>query len=369
MKQLKSEPILVETQEDIEYLKKIYKREQHIKYICCNPNCKHPENIGTLRNAYLPRKCNSCISYEREHNLTDEQKAQRLKSIEDAYIRKYGSIENAKLEISNATKEAIRNKYGVDNSFQAEECKEKIRQTCMSRFGADNYMKTEQGKNRLSDILSNRPKDEIDKSNEKRRQTNLLRFGTDWALQNNDVKSKIKETNLRKYGVENVSQADCVKQKKLQKAREIYGVEHALQCKAIFNKVRSVYYYNNEVFDSSWELAFYIYNIDNNKDIIHEPCSFEYVFENKTHFYFPDFLIDGIYYEIKGDQFFDGDKMINPFDRTKDDFINAKYQCMLNNNVIVLREKDMANIINYINNKYGSKYLKSFKRQINENNL
>lgn len=61
--------------------------------------------------------------------------------------------------------------------------------------------------------------------------------------------------------------------------------------------------------------------------------------------------------------------MINPFDRTKDDFINAKYQCMLNNNVIVLREKDMANIIDYINSKYGSKYLKSFKRQIDENNL
>ena len=33
--------------------------------------------------------------------------------------------------------------------------------------------------------------------------------------------------------------------------------------------------------------------------------------------------------------------MINPYDRTQDDKYEAKHQCMLNNNVIILRLDDI----------------------------
>ena len=61
-------------------------------------------------------------------------------------------------------------------------------------------------------------------------------------------------------------------------------------------------------------------------------------------YYQPDFLIDGQLYEVKGDQFFEGDKMINPYDRNQDGLYEAKHQCMLNNGVIILKVEDIKRL-------------------------
>lgn len=52
--------------------------------------------------------------------------------------------------------------------------------------------------------------------------------------------------------------------------------------------------------DSSWELAFLIYQLDHNVDIRRCAECFTYSFGDKLHKYYPDFIIDDIYYEIKG---------------------------------------------------------------------
>ena len=54
-------------------------------------------------------------------------------------------------------------------------------------------------------------------------------------------------------------------------------------------------------------------------------------------------------YEVKGDHFFDGDKMICPFDRSKDELFEAKHQCMLHNSVIFIRNNEIEKIKNNIN--------------------
>jgi hypothetical protein len=43
-----------------------------------------------------------------------------------------------------------------------------------------------------------------------------------------------------------------------------------------------------------------IYNIDHNISFERNNNYFEYTFENKTHKFYPDFIIGDIYYEIKG---------------------------------------------------------------------
>ena len=75
------------------------------------------------------------------------------------------------------------------------------------------------------------------------------------------------------------------------------------------------YLYNNINFDSSWELAYYIWLTDNNIEFEYQPnISFEYMVNGKIHKYFPDFLINDEYIEIKGNQFFDKDNnLINPY--------------------------------------------------------
>ena len=53
--------------------------------------------------------------------------------------------------------------------------------------------------------------------------------------------------------------------------------------------------------DSSWELAFVIYCLDNNLDIKRNSTSFPYTLDGETRLYFPDFIVgDEDYYEIKG---------------------------------------------------------------------
>lgn len=52
--------------------------------------------------------------------------------------------------------------------------------------------------------------------------------------------------------------------------------------------------------DSSWELAFVIYQLEHNIVFARNTASFDYIYKGKWHKYFPDFIIDKTYYEIKG---------------------------------------------------------------------
>ena len=52
--------------------------------------------------------------------------------------------------------------------------------------------------------------------------------------------------------------------------------------------------------DSSWELAFVVYNMDRGIDISRNKDYFTYCYDNKQHRFYPDFKLDDTYYEIKG---------------------------------------------------------------------
>lgn len=105
---------------------------------------------------------------------------------------------------------------------------------------------------------------------------------------------------------------------------------------------RSLIIYDGLCFDSNWEIIFYKYHKSLNHNIIYHPNIYiNYEYNDKNHIYQPDFIIDNQLYEIKGDHFFDGDKMINPYDRTQDDLYEAKHQCMKNNNIKIIRFDDI----------------------------
>lgn len=52
--------------------------------------------------------------------------------------------------------------------------------------------------------------------------------------------------------------------------------------------------------DSSWELAFVIYNLEHGILFERNTEGFEYEFNGKIKKYYPDFIVDSCYYEIKG---------------------------------------------------------------------
>ena len=84
---------------------------------------------------------------------------------------------------------------------------------------------------------------------------------------------------------------------------------------------------------------------------------FEYEFKNKKHFYYPDFKVGDVFLEIKGDHLYEAMQIENTID-------NAKYQCMIRNNVKILRYNDYKKYLDYIKEKYGTDYLKQFKNRV-----
>lgn len=166
------------------------------------------------------------------------------------------------------------------------------------------------------------------------------------------------------------TQAEFFKEKSKQTCIEKYGTENAILNYDIFVKSKQKYYYDERYFDSSWELAYYIWLKDNNIDFEYQPdIKFKYIYNNEIHYYHPDFKIDNKLQEIKGNLFFENnninEKMICPFNRQLDDLYESKHQCMIANNVQILTENDIKEYIIYVKLNYGINFLKNCKIQKN----
>lgn len=84
------------------------------------------------------------------------------------------------------------------------------------------------------------------------------------------------------------------------------GIDWPMQSEEYHGKTKSTYYKDDLRFDSSWELAFYIYHVDKEIPIKRLPKSFHYIDKfGKPHSYFPDFEVDGKFLEIKGKHLLD----------------------------------------------------------------
>lgn len=93
------------------------------------------------------------------------------------------------------------------------------------------------------------------------------------------------------------------------------------------------YKYKGIYFDSFPELCFYLYHESIGNGVQRSKLQIPYFFEDEKHLYLPDFELDGKIIEIKGDHLFEQLLIPNTLE-------NAKYQCMIENNVIILTSKD-----------------------------
>jgi hypothetical protein len=74
-----------------------------------------------------------------------------------------------------------------------------------------------------------------------------------------------------------------------------------------------------------------------------------YIYKNKKHNVLPDFKVENKLYEIKGDHFIKDDGTWQcPYNHLADDMYEAKHQCLIKNNVIILTSKDYVKYNNYI---------------------
>jgi len=96
--------------------------------------------------------------------------------------------------------------------------------------------------------------------------------------------------------------------------------------------------------DSSWELAYVIYNLDHNIEFERNKKGFEYIFEDKTYKFYPDFLIGNEYIEIKG--------WMDEKNKSKISQFGGKLK--------VLFRKDLKEIFRYVEMTYGKDFIKLY---------
>lgn len=102
-------------------------------------------------------------------------------------------------------------------------------------------------------------------------------------------------------------------------------------------------YYKGLYCMSTWELAWVVYQLEHGNTPIQCKEKFSYVLNDKEHYYTPDFILNGIYYEIKNWHRPDTDAKIKQFPTDK---------------VLILIEGQEQNslYLNYVINKYGEKF-------------
>ena len=107
-------------------------------------------------------------------------------------------------------------------------------------------------------------------------------------------------------------------------------------------------WYKGYFCDSSWELAYVIYNLEHDIKFVRNTKGFEYQYENETHKYYPDFILeDGTYIEIKGYRTKQVEEKIKAF-KDKLEIID-KYKIKM--------------YIKYVEEKYGKNFIELYEKK------
>lgn len=317
----------------------------------CDDSC-----IGKNKNIIKKIKNTKKERYGNE-NFNNANKAK------ETCIKKYGKTSFTKTdEYIEKTKKTCNARYGKDYYLQTDEIKIKTKETCQEKYNCDNYRQTQEYKDSYKNTCLKKygkeSSNQVEDIKQKKIKTNLEKTGYKWPLLNPDILNKIDETNIKRYGTKDVNFGSeyCInKSKETCKIR--YGVEYPLQCKEIQDKCKRKYLYDGIFFDSSYELVYYIWLKDNNIDFTYHPNKIEYLIENETHYYFPDFKVYNELVELKGQHLINDDGiLIDP--KTKK-LLKEKTKCLKDNNVKIII--DCNEYIEYVISKYGLDFITSCK--------
>lgn len=105
-------------------------------------------------------------------------------------------------------------------------------QTNLERYGVENPFQSEKIKNKI-------------------KQKNLERYGVENPSQSSEIKQKKIETSLKNYGVENPTQSEIIKQKSKQTNLEKYGVSCAMKLPEVAQKSVETRFKNNNYIKST----------------------------------------------------------------------------------------------------------------------
>jgi hypothetical protein len=116
-------------------------------------------------------------------------------------------------------KKKLNEKYGVNHPMHSDKVKDKIKETNLKKYGVDNYSKTDEYKTRV-------------------KETNMKKYGVEWYLQSIDLREKSKKTSIKKYGVDHPHKSREVREKFENTCFENYGLKTNLLSECNIEQVK-----------------------------------------------------------------------------------------------------------------------------------
>lgn len=231
-------------------------------------------------------------------------------------------------------KNAIKEKFGVDNVFQLDNIKEKSKKKKIEKYGDENYnngKKAVETKRELygEDYYTNMLEAQkvqtfikkygvdhplkLDEFKNKQKATVQEKYGVDNVSQNEDVKSKRTDTIQERYGVDNASQSEEIKQKKKDTSMKNFGVDHHLKDYNLLQKHLMISYkvhkYKETELTYQGSYEYHFLECLEKRGLLNQVTnggSFEYEFLGQKHMYHTDFFFRGQHIEIKSGWTYDG---------------------------------------------------------------
>lgn len=130
------------------------------------------------------------------------------------------------------TEKSLIDKYGTANIMEIPGMMDRIKKSNRDRFGCDFYTETEDFKNKTKETFLKKygkHPTKLESTQEKKRKTNLERYGYEHVLNNPEFKEKSKKTNRDKYGGNSSMCSDVIKNKSKETSLRKHGVEWYVQ--------------------------------------------------------------------------------------------------------------------------------------------
>ena len=263
--------------------------------------CGKPTTFISLTKGYHRFCSNKCVGSNKDIQKQKEQTTKKHFGV--AYPSQSKAVQKTKVK-------TLQSRYGCDNAFNISHIKEKAQKNSHTveantkRGAAVSKTKSQQFKN------TKYKQSVIDKMIN----TNQSKYGVDWTSNLDSTRHKISESVKKNH------------------PRNLHK-----------------YKFNNLQFDSSYELAYYIYYLDKGQILNRKPCKIYYWVDGKRHTYTPDFQHKNQLIEIKGKWFFNANgELYNPFNKQ---LAKEKFQCMIDNHVKIIT--DVSKYTTYCSNKYN----------------
>lgn len=263
-------------------------------------------------------------------------------------------------EIREKQKQTCIQRLGVDNASKSKEIQAKKQKTCEERFNSKTFFSSKQFKEAKQKYLDDHDVVNVSQIPEiyhKVKQTHDIKYGG-IGYASDELRRKSYDTNKDLHGDEHYSNLNKAKQTMKQK----FGVEWYTQTNEYHKNKKHKFSsdeYPGVTFDSTWEIKVYDFLSKHNISFEYQINPIPFNYDGSIHYYHPDFKVNGKIYEVKGDNFFRineetgkeemyctwrNPEWTDEYYEWRCGLEEAKHQCMIANNVIILRHSQIKNL-------------------------